>query len=226
MKNPLEIAISLLAPHRCINCRKAGPILCINCAELALIEPPSRCYRCHKATSQSRVCDACHKRSSLSHVWIASEYDEIAKKLIYKLKFERARAASEVVARSIDDYLPDLPKNMVISFVPTASSRVRQRGYDQAKLIAKELSKRRGWEFSELLLRRGSSRQVGSSREKRIKQLEKAFMAKNLVKIKGKHILLVDDVVTTGATLEAASKELKKAGARLIDAVVFAQPID
>lgn len=221
--NIAERLISVVAPHTCLGCAQEGPVLCEGCRLTLVATLPSRCYMCHRATRQSSVCRACKRKSSLTHVWIYTSFDDVAKELVYKLKFGRANAAAVVIAACINDVLPMLDQKIVVTFTPTANTRVRSRGYDQARLIAKELSSRRGWLYAPLLIRIGLSRQVGSSRKQRFEQLEGAFAPRNPKFIKGASILLIDDVLTTGATLESAAKTLKQAGARTVDAAVFAQ---
>jgi predicted amidophosphoribosyltransferase len=94
------------------------------------------------------------------------------------------------------------------------------RGYDQAQVIARELAKRRQLAYRQLLSRSGTFRQVGASRESRFSQLKGAFTAKGHTP---SHVLLVDDVLTTGASVESAAKELKRNGAKTVDVAVFAQ---
>jgi len=162
----------------------------------------------------------------LRHVWVATEYENVAKQLIYKLKFDRAGAGSKTIAKALSECLPDLPKDTLVTYVPTANKRVRIRGYDQSKLISKELAKIRGWKHTDALRRLGSSRQVGSSRKQRLQQLEGAFLVINEARIENGRILLIDDVLTTGSSIETASKVIKKAGAKSIDAAVFTQPVE
>lgn len=223
MKNPLELIISLIAPHYCVGCNSENTLMCEPCQAVHTITPPSRCYLCHKATRQSQVCRGCRRKSSLSNVWVAAEYEKIPKKLIYKLKFERAKSAASTLASIMADILPDLATDTLVAHVPTANKRVRVRGYDQSKLIARALSQKRRWKYASLLERKGSSRQVGASRKVRISQMENAFSAKE-ISARNKNVLLVDDITTTGATLEAAAKALKSKGAKSVQAVVFAQP--
>ncbi|MBW3568757.1 hypothetical protein KY385_01355 [Candidatus Parcubacteria bacterium] len=156
---------------------------------------------------------------------MASDYQDTAKELLHRLKFERTSSAAEPIAAAIDNILPDLPPGTLVVYVPTANSRVRIRGYDQAKLIAQKVAKRRNWPYQTLLMRKGSSRQVGSGRQDRFKQIESALLPVKQGNIKSANILMIDDVTTTGATLEAAAKILKSAGAQTIDAAVFAQPV-
>jgi ComF family protein len=153
---------------------------------------------------------------------VATDYGEIPKKLIHKLKFERAMAAAQPIARKIDQIIPDLPQDTVICHIPTASNRVRIRGYDQAAEIAKCLANIRDYPYRTPLVRIGKSRQVGSGRKDRFKHLTNAFKVRDY-DLRQANILLVDDITTTGATIEAAAKILKESGAKTVDVAVFAQ---
>lgn len=222
--NIFELSIGLIAPHRCLICRDEGKILCDGCTVSSIKPLPSRCYRCHGVTKQSSVCISCRNSVKINHVWVAAEYEDTVKKLLYKLKFDRAKSGSIAIAEIISDSLPNLPKDVIISHIPTANNRVRVRGYDQAELIARELSRIKGWKRQSLLVRTGKSRQVGAGRKERFAHLEQALKIRKSANIIGKHILLVDDVTTTGATIESAAKILKNSGAKTIDIAVFAQP--
>ncbi len=222
--NIVDRCLETVAPHTCFVCGLEGALLCNSCSMEAFLPVPSRCYRCHVATTQSRVCANCYRVVSLSSVWVATRYAEHAKELIRRFKFERAKQAADIVARTIDQRLPILPDSVVVSHIPTANSRVRVRGYDQAELIARRLCRIRGWQFTSLLLRRGTGRQLGAKRSQRFMQLESAFTVRNQNLVTGAYVLLIDDVLTTGATVEAAARLLKDAGAKTIEAAVFAQP--
>ncbi len=171
------------------------------------------------------TCKRCRRKSLLKNVWVASEYEGIAKELISRLKFERAMSVADEAAELIKTPLPYLPPETIITFVPTATSRRRMRGYDQSELIAKRLAKLLERRFKPLLLRQGQTRQVGADRTRRRQQLTNVFRPRNLTDIEGSSILLVDDIVTTGATLGAAAQVLKQAKAKHITAAVFAQKL-
>ncbi len=215
--------ISIIAPHFCLGCGFEGAVLCQSCRLTSLPAVPSRCYRCHKATQQSKTCLNCRRKSDLVRVFVVTDYDGLAKDVVYKLKFGRGVAAAKNIALAIDDILPQLGSEELIVHVPTVNSRVRQRGYDQAKEIAVVLAKARKLKHKTLLKRVSSARQVGASRKQRFAQLENAFSIKDKNLVRGKNIILVDDVITTGATLESAAKTLKEAGAKSVEAAVFAQ---
>jgi ComF family protein len=198
-------------------------LLCDWCLPDSCQVVPDRCYRCYKQTQDSRVCESCRRSSSLRHVWVRTEYMGIAKQLIRAYKFGRARAAVQPIADMMLESLPYFKPNTVITHVPTATSRERLRGYDQSELIAKALSRQSGLHHVTLLTRRGQSRQVGATHEQRLTQLESAFRPLRSSLLQGAHVVLVDDIVTTGATLEAAARTLKLAGAKRVDGIVFAQ---
>lgn len=220
--NILEKIIGLVASHNCVVCDLEGDLLCDACSNAELPRAVSRCYRCHKVSPNQAVCQSCRKSVSIRHVWVATDYGEVPKKLVYKFKFERAIVAANPIAGKIDQTMPKLPEDTIICHVPTANNRVRVRGYDQALEIAGSLAKIRGYTHKTLLIRTGKSRQVGSGRADRFKHLQSAFKTKNH-NLKRANILLIDDITTTGATIEAAAKILKKSGAETINVAVFAQ---
>jgi ComF family protein len=168
------------------------------------------------------MCTRC--RSPLAHVWVRTAYEGLARDLIHTMKFGRARAASRPISDLMLEALPyGLSVDTWVVPVPTASARVRQRGYDHAALLAKRVAGQRGFTFNNSLRRLGNARQVGATRQKRQTQLEGAFYCPRPEVVQGRNILLVDDIVTTGASIERAAKVLRQAGARSVSALIFAQ---
>ena len=218
----LDQIIAVIAPHNCLGCGQEGPLLCTKCAQ-DMPALPDRCYRCAVLTRDSAVCERCRRQSPLRHVWVAAQYEATAKDLVYQLKFGRAAAACEPLVEAMSSRLPFLPEQTFIVPVPTATMRVRQRGYDQAVLLAQLLARQQQRPYKELLARMGHTRQVGANKATRQQQLAQAFRVLRADQTKGANILLVDDLVTTGATLESAARLLKAAGAKSVNAVVFAQ---
>ena len=219
----LEKIISVIAPYECESCGAEGFVLCKTCEDKLLSPTPPRCYRCRAFSVGSRVCKSCKSNSALRCVWVGSEYSDFSRKLVGLLKFDHVRGAADDMARYLAKQFPELPQNAVLVPVSTASSRVRSRGYDQAILLCRELGKHSRLKTIPHLARMGQSRQVGTKRGQRLKQLEGAYRLRYASLIKGAHIILVDDVLTTGATIEMAARDLRKAGAKHVDAVVFAQ---
>lgn len=215
--------LSVLAPHECLGCGSEGMLLCADCRR-SLPQAEPRCYNCGRPDPMFRTCEACRPPSALHAVHAYTRYDSLAKDLLWKLKFGRAgTAAAEIGDMLAAQTAFARPASIVITHVPTATARVRQRGYDQASLIAKVLARKHRTAYVPLLIRHGKHEQVGASRAVRTSQLREAFHPIRQQYIKGAHIILIDDVVTTGATLQAAATALESAGAARVEAIVFAQ---
>lgn len=97
------------------------------------------------------------------------------------------------------------------------------RGYDHALLIAKDIADKKGLDLLAVVSRFTQTRQVGSDKKHRMEQLQNAFYIKSPVTVRGRKVLIVDDITTSGATLDCMATVLHKAGASQINAVVFAQ---
>jgi ComF family protein len=153
---------------------------------------------------------------------VAVSYSGQAKDLVWRLKYDGAQAAAAIMAEMMANHIGANRKQTVIVPVPTTTARIRQRGYDQATLIAHELSRLTGVPVVAGLGREGRAHQVGASRQQRQSQLRGAFRARNTARLHGKRVLLVDDVLTTGATFEAATQTLLAAGVTDINELAFA----
>ena len=220
----LDTIVRLFAPFQCLGCGvEKDRLLCQDCAQ-NLAKIPSRCYICKAATRQYEVCASCRRGTPLRRVAVWAHHDGLAKELIHTAKYERAKAGLTEIAEMLIELLPFFGKDIILTYLPTASSRIRERGYDQAEVITRQLARRSGLPYRALLARLGQAHQVGSSRSERIMHTKNAFRSRHTDEIKGAHIVLIDDVCTTGASLEAAARVLKKAGAKRVDALVFAQP--
>lgn len=196
--------LAFVAPHDCLGCGIEGALLCSVClAGLPL------------AGLQKLA------GSDLTKVYSVTSYTGVAKDLLWRLKSYGAQEAALIMAEAMSKYLPE--GRCYVVPIPTASSRVRQRGYNQAKLLTRELSKFGNSAVLDCLVRHGQAHQVGAGREQRVHQLSGAFRLKSPLLIRNAHIILVDDVVTTGATLEVVAELLKHAGAARVDAITFAQ---
>lgn len=109
--------------------------------------------------------------------------------------------------------------------VPTATERVRQRGFDHARLLAKKVAEQLNLELAMPLRRYGQANQIGARRAQRLRQQEGVYQINDARKVAGRNVLIIDDVVTTGATLRAVTKVLRRAGAKHVDALVFAKSL-
>jgi ComF family protein len=218
-----ETVIGWLAPPVCVGCGEEGQALCAECE--VLIQPyGERCFRCGSLSPGLKTCASCRVTGSPGKVIISTIHEGLARELLRTYKFDQQRVAADSIARLMAAACNSADLNgYLIVPVPTATSRVRERGFDHSALLALKLSSLLNLKCASLLKRVGQSRQVGSLRSLRLTQMYDAFRPVDSRQAGGKNILLVDDVVTTGSTLSAASRALRTGGANRVDALVFAK---
>jgi len=141
---------------------------------------------------------------------IGTFYEGAVKDLVWKLKFYHSRAAADALAAVLMRRLRERHFD-VITAVPIAPSRHRERGYNQAELIARRVAAELGLPYRSLLLRFGARHQTGQRRNDRLSQVKGVFELKR--SLHGETVLVVDDVITTGATLAECAVVLRQAGA-------------
>lgn len=216
--------VDLFAPHYCCSCGAIGAVLCEYCKYNIVSEPYEGCILCRHITKPSEnLCDTCS--ASFTHAWVVGSRTGSLKKIIDDYKFERTRAAYRVLSEVFAAILPALPTDIEIVPVPTINRHVRIRGYDHMYLIARRLARSRGLPYSRCLRRATSTVQRGANRTVRQQQAASAFTTRNVRM--GARYLLIDDVSTTGATLEHAARALRAAGAREVWVAVLAtQPLE
>jgi competence protein ComFC len=221
----IERMLQIVAPHHCYGCDKIGSTLCDNCKYNIIDDPFLGCIVCRKATSSHGVCDGC--RTSFERAWIVTERTDDVQDTLDGYKFGRQMASARVFAELLDKRLPDFHQmNVTIVPIPTISPHIRQRGYDHMSLIAKELARRRKLPYSTILARKTNAVQLGSSRLERLANAKDAYGLKYRPNPETTY-LLIDDVVTTGATLQFGAKALRDHGASAVwVAAIARQPLD
>ena len=212
----IDKLIGVIAPFECLSCRRQGEIVCISCLPKIASSKRSSCFLCNRLTANWRVCASCRRKSQLRGVFVASHYQGKVKTLIRRLKYQRTVSAAGVLAKLLAKEIAHPGQFNLITWVPASSNRYRLRGYNPAKLIARGLSAELGIPHAETLYKLGQTRQVGTDRRLRLSQLRGQMYTVRPSLIKGAKILLVDDVVTTGATLNECGRVLKNSGARFI----------
>jgi ComF family protein len=221
----IDKMLSFIAPHLCFECRKIGAILCDRCIQNIVNKDIRSCLHCHMPVKSS-TCQECLIALPYARMWVVGRRDGSLKAMIDAFKFERTKSVYKTLAQLLDLYLPDLPKDTVIVPIPTIPSHIRARGYDHCALMAREFARRRNLRYTPLLRRRVTSRQLGASKEKRLQQASRAFTIHNKVESNLPY-LIIDDVVTTGATLHFAAQKLRDAGAKAVwAAAVTRQALD
>lgn len=220
----LDKLTGIIAPHQCIACGMSGSVLCDKCLLSAGDPPPSRCAGCRKLTVNYKTCNSCRSWLNLESVYVATVYEGVYESLIHAFKFDLRRQAATSVAKIMSSMSLSKYDNYIAIQIPTAPSRMRSRGFDHARLMLNEYSRLNNIDQKgNVLKRRTNIRQLGATRPERLTQLNEEFYINDTKTINNKNVLIIDDVVTTGATLSAAAKVLRKAGAKSVTALVFAQ---
>lgn len=219
MTSILESAIAFIAPHCCIVCGEENNVLCDQCQQHLAIQEVGACILCGEVEQKLGICMVCQTASKLSWISVIGANEGVLRCLIQDFKFQRVRAAAKPLAALLADRLPSLPPSTLIVPVPTASRRIRQRGYDHIGLLAKELARMTGLQVAKPLGRLTQTRQVGASRRERLAQAQATYFVQQPTLCKGASILLVDDVITTGATMSTTARLSYDAGAQSVAAV-------
>jgi ComF family protein len=225
----LDSVIGWIAPPGCVICQSEGSALCPECADDEIIPYGGRCFGCGVISPDGRTCGHC-RPGAPRHVWVTTNYENAARELLKVYKFGHQRAAADpltgLMVATLHDFLSpeDIQQlRYLVVPVPTASSRIRQRSFDHSALLARQIARRLKLKNINALARLGQSRQLGAARSVRLRQPDGKYVARYPNLLIGENILLIDDVVTTGATLRAATKALRSSGAARVDALIFAK---
>lgn len=217
---------TLFAP-RCLLCSEpglSGQDLCADCRH-ALPWNHHACLRCAIPLPVSDVCGDCLKQPPpLAETHAAFVYGFPLDRLVPRLKFHNDLAAGRLLSELMAEAFAGLPKPQALVPVPLHATRLRQRGYDQALELAKPLAQALGIPLHAEALRRERATAAQSELDAGARQrnLRGAF-ALPPGQALPEHVALVDDVMTTGATLQAAAKTLRRAGVLRVDAWVCAR---
>ena len=219
-------------------------IKCIVCGgELSFNTKYGVCDKCNNLDYNTRYCKSCGRHvgamtpyciecTNRTHDFDVARapfvYKNKVKKLVYRLKYGHGAYLSKFMAQFMYDTFLDSQIDVdVVTFVPMPKSRQFERGYNQAEEIAKEFSLISGIEQKALLKRTKFTKNLARmGREERQKAIVNAFDVINKEDVKGKRVLLIDDVFTSGATTNECSKILKKNKASFVYILTFATSTD
>ncbi len=225
-----KIILDTLFPIRCLSCQKYNQWICHDCHKTFPILTEQHCFICkNNETENGEICLPCSQKyeADLKSVFIASTYQsQILKKAVHHFKYKFIEKLAEPLALLIAQSLQNSkhPAPDLIIPVPLHKKRLRWRGFNQSEVLAQDLDLKIPIINNSLIRKNNTTPQVKmKSRKKRLENLNDAFHIKNPEVIKGKKILLIDDIITTGTTLSICASVLKKAGAEEVRALVIAR---
>lgn len=206
------------------------PEICPACGKLTVERPSPICTRCRRDIFASPSCPTTFS-PGIHVIWSCRAYEGALKNCVRAFKYGGIKRLSWVFGQLIDSFLaengaPSGSADIIIP-VPLHPLRSLSRGYNQAELIAVALSSASSISVCRrtLLKTRNTTAQMGLSREQRLRNLKGSFAVVDKSRVAGKTVLLVDDVITTGATLETCAEELLRAGASSVKAFTLARVI-
>jgi ComF family protein len=223
----LRLLGEALFPARCIGCRRRGTPLCTDCRVGLPYLPSGLCPRCATRRSANGACSGCRRLSpAVSAIYATFVYRGAARTAVLTLKFRSARYLGSTMGALMRETLQARPVHAdLVVPVPLAPKRLRARGFNQAALLAEQVAYALGADVGDVLRREERAAQVGLGAARRLTNLAGAFRCRDPALVNGKDVLLVDDVVTTGATVSACADTLAGAGAGRVRVLAFARDL-
>lgn len=224
-----EIALDILFPRYCVGCRKEGSFICDSCLRSQPLIVPPVCPLCGRPQASGILCSDCIRwKADIDGIRSPFRFEGVIQQAVYQLKYRNLRSIAPMLAGFIHDFLEMYPiQGDVLVPVPLHKSRIRERGYNQSTLLAKELVKLSGLPVfpNSLVKHEKSMPQARSANvEERKKNVSGVFSVRDGT-LKGKAVILIDDVSTSGATLDACAGVLKEAGAVSVWGLTLAREI-
>lgn len=205
---------------------------------------PDTCFLCHtKLDGDSWVCLSCWSRlipvegivldgikeyNAIDEIRAGYYYDEAMQKIIHHLKYENGTSLAGRLGEKLGALISEHRLQAdILTSVPLNRTRLRERGYNQAELIGRAVEKLSGIMYDDLIIRKRAivSQTKMASAEARIENVKEAFELDASKDVCGKTIILIDDLITTGATANACAKTLKEGGAGRVIVLAAARPI-
>lgn len=223
--------VNLVLPPACIVCGARiddqAQVICSDCE--TGVRPPagSRCPVCGEAMSGESCVNCQHEEFAFDSYHAMFGYQGTVRDLVHQLKYEGFISPAGYFAAQMSELMQDdeqLRSCDLVCSVPLHRVRKRERGYNQSELIAYAAAVLAGLPYTQPVVRRTYTRsQTRLSRAGRKKNLQGAFKVSEPELVRGKKVILVDDVFTTGTTLHEVAKELKHAGAEQVMALTVAR---
>lgn len=224
-----DVALNLLFPRWCLGCGKEGDFICPACRRSLPRARPPLCPKCGRPQASGVLCSSCASwPAEIDGIRSPFHFDGVMRQAIHQLKYGNLRTLAPPLAQLLSDYLitNSVPGEVLVP-VPLHQKRLRERGYNQSRLLVRELGRLTNLPVVDdcLTRRRPTPPQARTSTvDERRNNVASAFACCEK-RLREKQVLLIDDVVTSGATLNACAAALKAAGATSVWALTLAMEV-
>ncbi len=234
--------LDLVYPQHCAICqkhlKKQDTDVCENCWNSLVILPDPFCPYCRSFYEPGETkCSFCQSARrtiedrQISMVRSLGRFDDYYKEIIHRFKYAKKIPLGKKIAQRLGETIngdSDFLQSDFLIPVPLHKSRYRERGFNQSQIIAEQVSKATGVALLKNALKRkkNTKDQTNLSPQQREENVRGAFLVTDPEAVKGKNVILVDDVITTGATLSECARMLKQAGAERIIGMTIAVVTD
>jgi competence protein ComFC len=228
--------VDILYPKTCLSCKNrlvAESFICPGCASKIRKNIPPFCARCgrhlEKNNLNKNICPACLKTPlHFDRAFSPCIYEGVIQDLIHQFKYNNKQFLGPVLARLINEFIQEY--SMSLDFIdqiipmPLYSTRMREREFNQSEILSRHVAKELKKDvLSGLLIRsRNTFSQTGLKNNQRLENVKGSFKVTNKELVVGKNVLLIDDVLTTGATASEAALTLKNAGTNIVFVLTLA----
>jgi len=231
LKQIKKFILDIAFPIQCIRCSKEGKWLCEDCFNLIKLNQKTQCPICGRTFYLGKTCLKCQRKTRLAGLIVACSYDnKILQEAIRAFKFgfvkDLAKPLSKLLVRRLEDLSFNLGKShFSLTFVPLHKRRLRWRGFNQAEILGNQLAFHYGIPLVSLLSRRRSTipQSLVKDKARRRKNIKNVFCCQNRELVKGRKVIIVDDVCTTASTLKECARVLSRAGAKEVWGLVLAR---
>lgn len=226
--------LETLSPTRCAGCERPGSLICDDClSRFALIDPELSCLACGAPFGSGQCTECGGEPGACDRVLACAAFEGPVPRIVRAYKDAGEQRLAPLIAQLLYDtachaeeaapgrFGGILGEADAIAFVPATAEAFRRRGFDHMELIARELSSLSGVPFLDALTKHGGADQRLLGRAGRLASAADRYEV--VADVRGLHLLFLDDVVTTGATIAAAATVLRAAGAASIDALALAR---
>lgn len=240
MPTAKNFILDLLFPRHCLGCSLlitdfSDNQLCPACQATIPFKSEFICAFCGSPVVLGRTCQFCRKNYQLDRLWVATVYETpLVEKMIKTIKYRFVKSlttnVSEIMIKYLDKkVLPSTefnPSALLVTAVPLHKRRLNWRGFNQSDIFAQNISQHFNWPFSLELLKRNRYKKPQAeieNRLERLKNMENVFQCLKPDQVRNRKVIVVDDISTTGSTLNDCARALKGAGATEVIGLVFAR---